>query len=315
MGQLTLGMASSHAFAVLDPQNWDESRGRNREGYKRRFGVLPPEQPGVAQETDEVVTKRYARIRGALEQVRARLEQERPDALVFVADDQNENFTETNMPQIAIYVGDRFLAGRAGQEATERPSHRALAEAILRTCVESDIDMACIRKLPEDRLFAHAFGPVLRVVDPEARVPVVPIFVNAIHMPAPSPSRCYFLGQTIRRAIEACPEVGRVAVYGSGGLSHFTAGYPYAYYEGPLGYGAIDVDFDHWLMDRMQAGDGEALGHLTTRDLVAHGEIELRSWITVLGAVGSARPELTAYEPFYRGIMGMGVALWPVNGA
>ena len=41
-----------------------------------------------------------------------------------------------------------------------------------------------------------------------------------------------------------------------------------------------------------------------------NGEIELRSWITVLGAVGAVRPDLIAYEPFYSGVMGMGVAHW-----
>ena len=310
MGNITMGMASSHAFAVLDPSEWDDSRQRNRLGYQRRYNTLPPEQPGVAEETDDSVSHRYAHIRDAFDAIRARLTEIPPDALVMVADDQNENFTETNLPQIAIYVGERFVAGRADAESSVHRSHPALAEAILRTCVEADIDMACVRKLPEDRLFAHAFGPVLHVIDPEGKIPVVPVFVNAIHMPAPSPSRCYLLGQTIRTAVEAFDGAEKVAVYGSGGLSHFTAGYPYAHYHGPFNYGGIDVQFDRWLVERMQAGDGEALAALSVKDLLEHGEIELRSWITVLGAVGSVKPQLLAYEPFYRGLMGMGVASW-----
>jgi hypothetical protein len=313
MGKVILGAASSHAFAVLDPAEWDEARQNNRRGYERRYNVLPAESPHVAGETDEVVARRYGNIRLALDSVRVRLAQAQPDALVMIADDQNENFTDTNLPQIAIYVGQRFLAGRLEQDPLEHRSHPELAEAILRTCVEADVDMACIRKLPDDRLFAHAFGPVLRVIDPEAKIPVVPVFVNAIHMPAPSPSRCYFLGQLIGRAVEDCSGIERVALYGSGGLSHFTAGYPYAHYDGPLGYGEIDVDFDRWLIDRMRAGDGQALGKLSVKDLLDHGEIELRSWIAVLGALGQAKPQVLAYEPFYRGIMGMGVACWDLS--
>jgi aromatic ring-opening dioxygenase LigB subunit len=149
-------------------------------------------------------------------------------------------------------------------------------------------------------------------VDPEARIPVVPIFVNAIHVPAPSPARCYYLGKTIRRAVERYTDGSRVAIYGSGGLSHFTGGYPWSHYEGPFSYGSISEEFDRWLMSKLETGEGHALAEINNKDIIANGEIELRSWITVLGAIGDVRPELLTYEPFYRGIMGMGVGYWSV---
>jgi len=52
---------------------------------------------------------------------------------------------------------------------------------------------------------------------------------------------------------------------------------------------------------------------MSSKDRLDHGEIELRSWIIVPGAVGSARAEVLAYEPLYRGLMGMGVARWAVD--
>jgi hypothetical protein len=310
VSKLILGAASSHAFAVTDPSLWDENRERNRQGYARRYGKLPPEQPRLAEETDAYVQERYARIHGALEQVRRRLEALKPDVLVFVADDQNENFTEENLPQVSIFAGEKLVMGRKGAEGIAYPTAPSVAESILETSIASDIDMAVSRSFPEDRLFAHAFGPVLRVIDPEARIPVVPIFVNAIHMPAPSPARCHFLGQTIRKALETDGRHLRAAMYGSGGLSHFTQGYPWAHYQGQHTWGSIVVDFDRWLIERMQSGKGSELARLSTRDLLDNGEIELRSWITVLGAIGDRQPELLVYEPFYRAIMGMGVGCW-----
>ncbi|HLH24273.1 MAG TPA: extradiol ring-cleavage dioxygenase [Chloroflexota bacterium] len=315
MAQWTVAMASSHAFAVTDPARWDADRARNRAVYVGRMGVEPPEQPGIVPETDEVVAARYAHVREAFAFLRRKLAAARPDVLIMVADDQNENFTDANLPQLAIYVGDGFMVGRRGD--TEGPHYRSrpdLAEAILTGCVEADIDMASVRSFPNDLLCAHAFGPVLRVVDPEARVPVIPVFVNAIHVPAPSPARCYYLGQVLGRIVRAYTGVGRVALYASGGLSHFTGGYPWAHYLGPHGYGAIDETFDRWLLERLATGDGRALAALTSTDLLDHGEIELRAWIALLGVIGDVRPELVVYEPFYRAIMGMGVACWDLAG-
>jgi len=172
--------------------------------------------------------------------------------------------------------------------------------------------MTAVAAFPEDRLFAHAFGPVLQVVDPEARIPVVPIFVNAIHEPSPSPSRCYRFGQVIRDAVAGCADVGRVAIYGSGGLSHFTAGYPWPHYTGPFAHGDIDEDFDRKILRMLAAGRGSELGRLSGAELLAHGEIELRSWIIALGAIGDIKPTLLTYVPLFRAIMGMGVASWDI---
>lgn len=317
MGTVIAGMASSHAFALRDPHGWDEGRQRSRGNYARRFGVEPPEQPRVAEESDEDILSRYARISGGFDYIRDRLAEARPDALIFIGDDQNENFTTANLPQIAIYLGDDFLArgeDRAGEAVLYR-NDPGLAHAIFEECVESGIDMASAKTLPDNILRAHAFGPVLRRVDPEARIPVVPIFVNAIHVPAPSPARCYYYGQTIRKAVENYTGGSRVAVYASGGLSHFTGGYPYEHYEGPFSFGSISEEFDRYIVGKMAAGAGAELAQLTNQDIIGNGEIEFRSWIAMLGAIGDSKPELLAYEPFYRGLMGISVGYWGLEAA
>lgn len=63
----------------------------------------------------------------------------------------------------------------------------------------------------------------------------------------------------------------------------------------------------------MTDGQTEEIVKLSPKDRLHHGEIELRRWIIVLGALGSARAEVPAYEPLYRGLMGMGVARWAVD--
>ncbi len=314
MATVVAGMASSHAATFNDPSVWDEHRARNRQGYQRRYGVLPPENPGVEGETEEDVRARYGRIRDALSALRERLAASDARTLIMIGDDQNENFTDLNVPQIAIYLGESFVVrSRGGDEEVRYRGDPALAEAILAACVESGIDMAALRRFPDDTLLAHAFGPTLRVVDPAARVAVVPVFVNAIHVPAPAPERCYGYGEAIRAGIARADPDQRVAVYASGGMSHFTAGYPWRHYHGPYTYGSISEAFDRALFAQMAAGQGRALRELTNDAILANGEIELRSWIALHGVIGDVRPDLLVYEPFYRAIQAMGVGYWDLS--
>jgi hypothetical protein len=63
----------------------------------------------------------------------------------------------------------------------------------------------------------------------------------------------------------------------------------------------------------MADGEGSKLAALSSADLLDHGEIELRSWIVLAGAVGAVPARVLAYEPLYRGLMGMAVVQWPLN--
>jgi aromatic ring-opening dioxygenase LigB subunit len=148
---------------------------------------------------------------------------------------------------------------------------------------------------------------------PAADVPIVPIYVNAIHPPGPTPARCYAFGQILGNIIRNSLPNKRVAIYASGGLSHFTAGYPWRVYRGPFGYGYISEDFDRQVLKWLETGESRRLAGLTSAQLLDHGEIELRSWIVLAGAIGSMPVRVLAYEPLYRGLMGMAVALWPLD--
>ena len=98
MGTIAAGLASSHAFTLLDPETWDERRAGNRGAYKRRYGVEPTQQPQVDQETLETIRPRYQRVRSGLERLRDELARMRPDALLVVGDDHDENYNEQTCP-------------------------------------------------------------------------------------------------------------------------------------------------------------------------------------------------------------------------
>ena len=87
-----------------------------------------------------------------------------------------------------------------------------------------------------------------------------------------------------------------MVVYASGGLSHFSAGYPWNHYNGPCTLGSICQDFDQNIVEWMQNGNGHELAKLSNQDLIQKGEIELRQWITLMGMVGPCKPGLLTYR-------------------
>jgi hypothetical protein len=128
----------------------------------------------------------------------------------------------------------------------------------------------------------------------------VPLLQNCLVPPLPSLKRCYRLGQLVREAIDAWP--GRVALLGSGGLSH-SPGAPEA--------GYIDEAFDHEFLALLEKGDGEAIAAIPDEriDRAGFGTWEIRQWVTVLGAVPERKGRILAYEPVRQWFTGCGVAV------
>ncbi len=318
MGKIIAGMASSHAYALVDPDNWDQMRERTRGRYRSRYGVEPPIHPKVAEESLEDRRQRYDRVKEGLNSLRVTVQKKKPDALILIGDDQNEHFTEQKVPQMAVYVGDEIFTtdrpeGGNRQRGARYSCHSDLAHSLLDGLIERDFDMAFCRSFPNSELISHAHGPILRTIMPEANIPIVILFINAIHVPGMSPGRCYRLGQAIRDIVEKSPSDLRVAIYASGGLSHFTASYPWPYYKGPYTLGGISEEFDRRAVELMAQGNGEKLTQLTSQDLLENGGPEMRSWIALLGAMGKVAPRFLIYEAFYSALMGMGVAYWELE--
>jgi protocatechuate 4,5-dioxygenase beta chain len=137
----------------------------------------------------------------------------------------------------------------------------------------------------EWRLDYSFVGPALTVnLDPD--LPIVPLHVNTISPPLPSPRRFYELGQAIREIIDTHPASLNVAAIGSGTLS-FELGAPRQ-----LGIVSPDPVFDtqaiRWLVD----GDIEAiLEHVTHESLARSGNATsaFLSFLVVLGMAGPIR--------------------------
>src|SRR3546814_2396018 len=64
---------------------------------------------------------------------------------------------------------------------------------------------------------------------------LVPVYLNDVIMPVIRSSRAAELGRSIRRAVDSFPGNERVAIFGTGGISHWVGG---------PGMGNINEEFD-----------------------------------------------------------------------
>jgi protocatechuate 4,5-dioxygenase beta chain/2,3-dihydroxyphenylpropionate 1,2-dioxygenase len=234
------------------------------------------------------------RVHAAYAEVKRRLTRARPDVVAVIGGDHVEGFFLNAVPALAVFVG-RTAAGEFGRYRYAFDVHEPLARAITEQGIEAGFDLT----YSQDVRLDYAFYVPLHFTMPEPPLPIVPLYVNVYLPPQPAPRRCYAWGQTLRRILDARPE--RVALVASGGLSHF---------PGTDRYGSPDYDFDRALLASLGEGRGAETARLTGEELDKAGNVELRTWITLLGALGDARAEVLCYEPSWH--HGNAVVAWPL---
>ncbi len=316
MATAVAAFATSHASAFMAPETWDAFRAKIRAIYRERFGTVAAEPAEVGRETELDSATRYRRITDVHDLIRARLAALAPDVVIVLGNDQNENYDARAVPQFAIYTGgemvvDDHLVGRTQR----RGGHPALARSLVDGLVAQGFDVVQSTRFDHDTLRSHAHAQVLTNLVPDG-VAVVPVFVNAITPPLPSTGRCFAFGGALATALDRADAGLRVVLATSGGLSHFTAGYPYELLSEPRVMGSICADFDREMMAWVAAGDLGRIATLTDQSLLDHGDVEFRQSIAFFGALPrSVRPAALAYEPIYRSLIGMWAGYWELGPA
>jgi hypothetical protein len=234
------------------------------------------------------------RVHAAYGRVKRLLTDARADVICVIGGDHVEGFFLNAVPAFAVCVG-ASVSGRFGRHAYTFPVHEPLARAIVEQGVEREFDLVYSQDLPLD----YAFYVPLHFTMPAPAVPIVPLYVNVYLPPQPTPRRCFAWGRTLRAIVDARPE--RVALMASGGMSH---------YPGTDRYASPDYEWDRRMLATLAAGRGAETAGLTAGELDEAGNVELRTWITLLGAVGDVRADVVCYEPSWH--HGNAVVTWPV---
>jgi protocatechuate 4,5-dioxygenase beta chain len=311
---LGLGMASSHAPMMFQKAQY----------WPRVVGRIPAEAreqlPRSAREeiaSPAIIEANIQRIEAGLATLREQLRAYRPDALLMIGDDQGDLFDEANNPTFSVYTGEEPLWGRSARDSYDTPPaertklvftpHPELSRHLHRGLVKRGFDMASIGRFDPrgnpTRGVSHMVSNLVPEVDPGLEIPLVCVFMNEYYPPLPSATRCARLGEAIADVLRDRPE--RVAIYASGGLSHF---------PGMYNAGWIDQPLDRWILERLERNDLAAMEHLFTfdSDAMRSGTGEVRAWISTAAAMN--RPaKVVDYVPAHCAQTGCGFVYWPAT--
>ena len=213
------------------------------------------------------------------------LEEKRPDVLFFCFNDHASSFFFDHYPTFALGVSEQYAIADEGSGPRRIPplkGHAALSRHIARSLVDAEFDISIFQDVPLDHGL-HSPLTMMWPSQPDWPGRVVPLVVNVIQQPLPKPSRCFALGKALRKAIESYPEDLKVAMVGTGGLSHQMNGER---------AGFNDERWDREFLELIER-DPERLAGMSIEDFMRLGGnegAEIIMWLIMRGALApSAR--------------------------
>jgi aromatic ring-opening dioxygenase catalytic subunit (LigB family) len=245
-----------------------------------------------------------ARAKGAFDELGRRLAAARPDAVVVVSDDHLHNFFLDNLPAFAIGAADSYQTPiEAWLKAEKRtlPGEARLGAYLIGEAMQAGFDPALSMQLTLD----HGTLTPLELAGLDRNMRVAPVLVNCTQPPLPTMRRCLDLGRFIGAALKTYAGAGRVAVLGTGGLSHDV---------GTPRMGLVNEGFDRRFLELLAGGDDDALVAYAEDHVneAGNGAEEVRMWLVAHGVASAERRtlDIVYYEALPEWYCGIGVAEW-----
>lgn len=245
-------------------------------------GIATSHTPSIAfavdtQKADDPV---WAPIFEGFAPVRAWLEEKAPDVLFYVYNDHVTSFFFDHYSNFALGFAETFAVADEGGGPRPLPAikgHPALAQHIANGLVADGFDLSFFQERGLDH---GVFSPLSMLLPHEREWPVamVPLQVGVLQFPIPTARRCFALGHSLRKAILSFPQDIKVAIVGSGGLSHQVSGER---------AGFNNTVWDMEFLDLLEK-DPEKLCELSVADYAKRGGIEgaeVIMWLVMRGAL------------------------------
>jgi aromatic ring-opening dioxygenase catalytic subunit (LigB family) len=254
-------------------------------------------------------------VRDSFATLKAELSAAKPDVIIIFVNDHLVNSRIRAYPDFLIGMSDEHRGPHEwfkpwiGCRDYVAKGDRKVAGALLGGMLKRGVRMFAE---PSNLKFDDNLSvPVVMTDLDELGIPIVPVLQNCVVPPIPDQHRCYAVGQAVADFIRKdLPDDTRVAMIGSGGLSHEPGGA--RYYN-------IDAEFDTWFLGLAASGDHERmLSELTIDRMEAAGSggtAELLAWVVAMGAIGPCSGRSLGYANFKDFRCGFGMVIWDIETA
>lgn len=260
---------------------------------------------GFAFDRDKRADPVWAPVFAAFDPVRAWLERQLPDVLLFIYNDHVTSFFFDHYSAFTLGVGERWAVADEGGGPRDLPAvagDPAFAAHLGRSLMADEFDMSFFQDRPLDH---GCFSPLSMLsdhADGQWPLRLVPLQIGVLQFPIPTARRCYKLGQALRRAIESYPQPLRVAIVATGGLSHQVHGER---------AGFNNTAWDERFLDLFER-DPERLASMTQAEYAELGGVEgaeVIMWLVMRGAL-SAQVRCTHRSYYLPSMTGIATAVY-----
>lgn len=205
----------------------------------------------------------------------------KPDIAIVIYNDHGLNFFLDKQPTFAIGAAAEYRNEDEGWGIPTIAPFKGdpkFSWHLIDSLVNDEFDLVTCQEMVVD----HGFTVPMQLLWPDetyADIATVPLCINTVQFPLPTPARCYKLGQALHKAIESYGEDKNVVILGTGGLSHQLDG---------KRAGHINKKFDLMCMEKI-VNEPEYFLDMSIHELVREAGsqgAEFILWLTMRGALG-----------------------------
>ncbi|WP_223434672.1 MULTISPECIES: class III extradiol dioxygenase subunit beta [unclassified Pseudomonas] len=226
-----------------------------------------------------------------VEPARAWIAEHKPDVCIVVYNDHASQFDLSLIPTFALGMGTTFDIHDEGYGPRPVPQVQGdpdFAWHLAESLILDEFDMTLVTDMTVD----HGLTVPLSLAYGQPDVwpcKVIPLCVNVIQYPPPTGNRCFQLGRALRRAIDSYDKDIKVAIFGTGGMSHQLQGER---------AGLTNREYDLKWLDQFVSDPATLLniGHTEYLRETGSEGIELVMWLIMRGAMNERVRELHRFH-------------------
>jgi aromatic ring-opening dioxygenase catalytic subunit (LigB family) len=264
--------------------------------------------PGLTGWLDTAPPEQQKGLKEGYAELGRMLRESKPDVILGFSNDHILNLPLDNTPDFCIGTAPEWVGPAPWfRDWLNIAEYRVGGNPqVARTLVKELDQRGVAFAFRDDLLFDDNFSVPLTTLTPKYDIPLVPVHMNCIVPPVPSAQKCFDVGAKVAEVVrDVLPANLRVAILGTGGLSHDPGGPRYF---------QIDEAFDRWFLSLMESGDPKRAVEQCTLDRLREagdgGTPELLAWFVPWGAAKGAKGRVVCYEPTHPMRCGMGGVVW-----